>query len=79
MITVLRAHGLRVVIYKDDHPPAHVHVLGDGEMRILLEGPDGRPDVLDVYRMKARDISRALAVVHEEQPMLLALWRSIHG
>ena len=26
MVTVLRAHGLRVVIYVNDHEPAHVHV-----------------------------------------------------
>lgn len=30
MPTVLRAAGLRVVIYANDHSPAHVHVLGEG-------------------------------------------------
>jgi hypothetical protein len=33
MITVLRASGLSVVIYKHDHEPPHVHVIGDGEVR----------------------------------------------
>ncbi len=35
MVTVLRAHGLRVVIYANDHRPAHVHVFGDGEAKIV--------------------------------------------
>lgn len=26
MVTVFRAHGLSVVIFLDDHEPAHVHV-----------------------------------------------------
>ncbi|MDP3314751.1 MAG: DUF4160 domain-containing protein, partial [Devosia sp.] len=29
---MLRAYGLRVVIYQFDHPPPHVHVAGDGEV-----------------------------------------------
>ena len=28
MVTVMRAEGLRVVIYSNDHEPAHVHVFG---------------------------------------------------
>jgi Domain of unknown function (DUF4160) len=28
--TVMHINGLRVVIYPNDHPPAHVHVLGPG-------------------------------------------------
>lgn len=48
MVTVLRAHGLRVVIFVDDHQPAHVHVFGDGQAKINLLGADcwvqtGRP------------------------------------
>jgi hypothetical protein len=34
MVTVHRAHGLRVVIFVDDHEPAHVHVFGDGRAEI---------------------------------------------
>jgi hypothetical protein len=39
MVTVHRASGMSVVIYLDDHPPAHVHVFGDGEAKIELLGP----------------------------------------
>jgi hypothetical protein len=34
IVTVLRAEGLRVVIFVNDHQPAHVHVFGDGEAKI---------------------------------------------
>ena len=43
MVTVLRANGLRVVIFVNDHLPAHVHVFGDGEAKINLLGVVLRP------------------------------------
>jgi len=43
MPTVLRAGGLRVVIYPNDHPPAHVHVIGPGWVVVInLFGPKVR-------------------------------------
>lgn len=41
MVTVLRAHGLRVVIFSNDHQPAHVHVFGDGQAKVNLLGAEG--------------------------------------
>jgi hypothetical protein len=35
MPTVLRIGGLRVLIYPNDHPPAHVHVLGAGWLVVI--------------------------------------------
>lgn len=79
MITVLRAYGLRVAIYTDDHPPPHVHVLGDGEAKIRLVGPDGQPVLMQVVGMKQADVAKALKVIAVEQAELLKVWRSIHG
>ncbi len=45
MVTVYRASGIRVVIYVDDHEPAHVHVIGNGEA-IELSGPDDAPKLV---------------------------------
>jgi len=37
MPTILRKNGFRVVIYFDDHLPAHVHVMNaDSEVKIDL-------------------------------------------
>lgn len=79
MIVVLRAGGLRVVIYVDDHPPPHVHVLGDGEAKILLVGENGRPEIVDVAGMKLGDLRKALVAVAEAQSMLLEEWSKLHG
>lgn len=79
MITVLRASGLSIVIYRHDHEPPHVHVLGDGEVKILLNGTGGLPQVLDVSHMKVGDVEKAMRAVAENQDLLLAEWRRIHG
>jgi len=42
MPTILRFNGLRVVVYPNDHRPAHVHVIGAGcEAVFNLNCPDG--------------------------------------
>lgn len=43
MVTVFRAYGLHIVIFVDDHRPAHVHVFGDGQAKIDLLGAGGEP------------------------------------
>ena len=46
MPTVLRFEGLRVVIYPNDHRPAHVHVIGSRPEAVFdLNCPNGPPDL----------------------------------
>lgn len=79
MVTIHRQHGLRFVIYTQDHEPAHVHVYGDGELKVAL-ADDGRlPVLIHAIGMKAQDRRRAMDVVLERQAELLAQWRQIHG
>ena len=74
MITLLRASGMRFVIYTDDHDPAHLHVYGDGEARInLLEVA-----VISNRGMSKRDLARALNIVLEYREMFLLKWSEIH-
>lgn len=43
MPTILRIGGLRFVVYPNDHPPAHVHVIGPGWTVVVdLHGPELR-------------------------------------
>ncbi len=79
MVTVLRARGLRIVIFVDDHPPAHVHVFGDGQAKINLLGADGCPDLVWTHGMTRGETRRAVRVVVEQQALLLAKWEDIHG
>jgi hypothetical protein len=46
MVTVHRAHGMSVVIFVNDHEPAHVHVFGDGQAKINLTGAEGAPELV---------------------------------
>jgi hypothetical protein len=75
MVTILRQHGMRFVIYTADHEPAHVHVIGDGEARI---------DIIDLKvitqgGMSDRDVRRAMTVVEENRQLLLDTWRHYNG
>jgi hypothetical protein len=79
MVTIHRAHGLRVIIFADDHEPAHVHVFGDGQAKINLVGVDGAPVLLWVEGMKANDVRRAMQLVRDNQQAFLDRWREIHG
>lgn len=71
MVVVHRAHGFRIVIYTQDHEPAHVHVTGPGRAKINLLGPDGRPEVVDVVGIKKSDMRRLLTEVTEHRDRLM--------
>ncbi|SIR07287.1 protein of unknown function [Rhizobium sp. RU20A] len=74
MITVLKAAGLRFVIFKDDHEPAHVHVFGDGEAKINLVGA---ADVTLVWArgMSRSDVRRAIQITREQRDVFRAVER----
>lgn len=76
MPTVLRSDGLRIVIYPNDHPPAHVHVIGPGWVAVVnLQGPEVR-EAIGCSEPEAR---RALRLVSERQSALLEAWKRYHG
>ena len=79
MVTVLRAEGLRVVIFTNDHEPAHVHVFDDGGAKINLRGVGGTPELVWADGMTRTEVRRALRIVTENQALLLARWENIHG
>ena len=79
MVTVFRAHGLRVVIFLNDHHPAHVHVFGSGEAKINLLGLDGAPVLIWAESMSRGDIRRAMQIVTEQKASLMTRWEELHG
>ena len=79
MVTVLRAAGLRVVIYLNDHTPAHVHVFGDGEAKINLLEQGGASALVWADGMTRSEVRRAVRVVAEQSKFLLQKWEDIHG
>jgi histidinol phosphatase-like PHP family hydrolase len=79
MVTIFRSQGLKVVIFTDDHEPAHVHVFGDGHVKINLVGEGDEPELIFARDMKRSDIRRAVQIVIDNQSEFLAHWRDIHG
>ncbi|PZR35814.1 DUF4160 domain-containing protein [Caulobacter segnis] len=79
MVTVLRVEGLRIVIFSNDHEPAHVHVFGDGEAKINLLGDEGNAELVWTVGFSRADVRRAVAVVDDHREMLLTRWSEMHG
>jgi len=78
--TVLRFGGLRVVIYPNDHRPAHVHVIGRGREAVFaLNCPEGPGEFRENYRFSRREISRISVVLKERLEELCQAWEQIHG
>ena len=71
--------GLRVVVYPNDHRPAHVHVIGaDGEAVFNLHCPDGPPGLHESFGFNQRQLSRIQAELTGVLAALCAKWRTIH-
>ncbi len=79
MVTIYRGEGLHVVIFVDDHEPAHIHVFGDGQAKINLSGPGEAPELVWADNMKRSDIRRAMRIAAEHQTLFLKRWSEIHG
>lgn len=80
MPTVARFGGLRVVIYPNDHRPAHVHVLGAGkEAIIVLNCPEGPPTIRGYDGFSGAELQRILSELASLVAPLCEEWRNIHG
>lgn len=80
MVTILRIHGLRVVIFPNDHPPAHVHLIGsDGEAKVDLQGPGEQPVLVWADRLSRADLRRGMRTIGQHRDLLLQRWKDIHG
>lgn len=80
MPTVKRLGGLRVVIYPNDHRPAHVHVIGsDCEAVFSLHCPDGTAELRENFGFSAPDLGGIRAALIADLAYLCDAWRKIHG
>ena len=80
MSTVARIRGLRVVIYPNDHRPAHVQVLGNGlEAVFKLNCPTGLPELRENYRFSRPEVDRIQADMAKQLAHLCAKWGKTHG
>jgi hypothetical protein len=75
-----KVEGLRVVIYPNDHRPAHVHVMGGGcEAVFKLNCPGGPLELRENYGFTGGRLSMIRAALTSRLTSLCAEWRRIHG
>ena len=67
---------MRVAIYPNDHPPAHVHVIGPGWVVVVDLVHRTVREVIGCNENEAR---RALRLIVAHRDVLLEAWRGIHG
>lgn len=79
MPNVLSQNGFDVMIYPNDHRPAHVHVYKSGLVVISLNNRRTAPSIREVRGMSRQDVRDALILVAENKKMLAKRWRSIHA
>jgi Domain of unknown function (DUF4160) len=80
MPTVLRIDGLRVVIYPNDHRPAHVHVIGAGvEAVFKLNCPIGPPELRESLGFSLKELNKLVLQLQEALIQLCDKWGRIHG
>ena len=77
--TILRFGAFRIMIYTDDHEPAHVHVLGRGGQAIFVLNCSAK-DVSVRARRKItlRDERRIAAFLMENLGILCEAWERLH-
>ena len=80
MPTVKRIDGSRVVIYPNDHRPAHVHVIGsDSEAVFDLHCPFGPAEVRENYGFSLKELGQIKSALTADLDDLCAEWSRIHG
>lgn len=79
MPTVLRRDGYRVVVFFNDHVPAHVHVfVGSDQAIFFLNCPDGPLELHENHGLSRSYLSRISAALRPHVAFLCEEWRRIH-
>jgi len=80
MPTILMIFGLRVVVYPNDHRPAHVHMQGNGcEAVFNLACPHRTVELRENYGFSRKELTRIASGLQDHLVSLCNAWRTIHG
>lgn len=76
MPTIVRQNGFDVMIFTNDHRPAHVHVFKGRAEVVLTLAP---VSIRENFRMSKGNVRKALEIVSNNEAALMQAWREIHG
>ncbi len=80
MPVVYRIGGMRVVIWPNDHRPAHVHVIGpNGEAVFNLNCPGGPAELRESFGFRLREVNEIADALCSAIPALCEEWSKVHG
>jgi hypothetical protein len=80
MPTLGRIAGLRLVIWPNDHRPAHVHVIGPEEEAVFnLNCPKGPPELRESYGFRLADLNWIADGLEQQLAQLCGAWSESHG
>lgn len=79
MPTVFRHDGFRVVIYPNDHGPAHVHgVKPDRQAVFFLNCPGGPPKLRENDGLAAAELRGLQAAIAKQLMLCCEKWKGLH-
>ena len=71
--------NFRVVIYSNDHLPAHVHAIGNGNEAVFnLNCPSGPVTLRENYGVSDKDLARIEDALNDSLDILYRKWKEIH-
>jgi hypothetical protein len=79
MPTLFTVGHHRVVVYLNDHRPAHVHIAGNGYAIVALGNSPEHVRLIEKDGITANDLRRVVAEIIDRHEECLAGWRTIHG
>lgn len=80
MVTVLRVRSFRIVIFSNDHAPAHVYVIGpDCEAKVALGEAGEHPRLVTNDGLTRPELESVLRAIAGRVELLRQRWREIHG
>lgn len=75
MPTLFRVGAFRIVVYYNDHPPPHVHAVGDGHARFALDDTIRDITLEENHGIVARDLHRIAREIGSHHEQCLAGWK----
>ena len=78
--TLLRFRSFRIVIYVDDHPPAHIHAIGPAtRVDFYLNCSQGPVAVRQSFNVRPAEEAALLRFIADNLDTLCEAWEDLHG